>query len=220
MDSAPALSRAARSWLIHLADPANHAPRSKGHPPWVEIAGLVAQARKHGVLPYVLRNLAGLARAEPPDPTRQRELTIARASFAAGAGFTLLLSHHATHALAALHARGLRAIIVKGPVFARRIYPDQALRSFTDIDILIPPADRAEAGQLLAARDFQHEELAYRSGRDYAEDKWVLREQPHVMIELHSDLVHNPKLRHALNLDYEAVLWAGAGDPEDATRCS
>ena len=37
-----------------------------------------------------------------------------------------------------------------------------------------------------------------------------------VMVELHGDLVHNPRLRRALHLDRAAVLAAGGGDAEDA----
>lgn len=216
MDPVPPLSRSARSWLVALADPAALATRPAGDPPWSESSALFAHAGLQGVLPAALRNFAALVPSIPPDAGLAKALADARAQFAGAAGFALLLSHHGDRLLAALHGRGLRAFIVKGPIFARRIYPDAALRGFTDIDILVHPADRAEAGRTLAAQGFLREEIAYRAGADYAEDKWLLAGQPNVMIELHTNLVHNPRLRQALHLDYDAVLQSGGGDPEDA----
>ena len=205
------LSRAVGAWLIHLADPARLTPAPREKLLAAEIPDLLAAAAAHGVLPAVLRGLPGTGAA----------LEAGRLQLAYATGFNMLLSHHADRAMAALRAAGVHATIVKGRVFARRIYPDAALRGFTDIDILLRPADREAGGRALAALGFAAQELAYRTGRDYAEDKWVLAGQPEaapeVLVELHADLVHNPKLRRALRLDYQAVLEAGDGDAEDAT---
>ena len=59
-------------------------------------------------------------------------------------------------------ARGqLRVIPYKGPVLAQSAYGDLGLRSFSDLDLLIPPADFARAKQALG-------EMGYRPSQELA----------------------------------------------------
>ena len=204
-------------WLLHLADPGRRTPAPPGEPPWQAIAPLLSAAEAHGVLPAMLRGLGQAARRAG---RTEAEALLApwRARLPAAAGFGLLLSHHAGRALAAFAEAGIGATLVKGARFARRIYPDAALRGFTDADILVAPQDRAAAGRVLAALGFVEKRPAYRGERDYAEEKekWLLAAQRDVMIELHSNLVHNSTLRRALHLGRAELLDAGGGDAEDA----
>jgi hypothetical protein len=57
----------------------------------------------------------------------------------------------------------------------------------------------------------------HHGGEDYGEDKWLLEANPDVMVELHTNLVHNPRLRRAVHLDRATLLLAGDGDAEEAT---
>lgn len=210
-----ASAAAPEAWLLHLSDPQRLVPAPPGEPPWRRIGPLLSAAEAHGVLPAVLRGLGQAARRAG----RKEAVAVLapwRARLAAAAGFSLLLSHHAGRALAAFAEAGIGATLVKGACFARRIYPDPALRGFSDADILVAPQDRAAAGRVLAALGFTEERPAYRGLRDYAEEKWLLAAKRDVMIELHTDLVHNPTLRRALHLGRAELLDAGAGDAEDA----
>jgi hypothetical protein len=126
-------------------------------------------------------------------------------------------TRHAEKTLTALRAAGVAAAILKGPVFARRLYAQPTLRTFTDIDILMPFEARAAASEVLQRGTFRSQMRDYRDGKDYREDQWVLVEEPRISIEIHTDLVHNPKLRRAASVALADVINAGNGDAEDAT---
>jgi hypothetical protein len=209
------LGARAAAWLLHLADPQRLVPPPPGAMPWDEAGAILDAAAAHGVLPAVLRGLAQASRAA--GGAGAEALERARQRLAAQAGFALLLSRHAARVLAALAASGIGATLVKGESFARRIYPDPGLRGFTDLDILVAQQDRRAAGEVLARLDLVEATPDYRAGKDYAEGKWLLATDRSVMVELHGDLVHNPRLRRALHLDRAAVLAAGGGDAEDAS---
>jgi hypothetical protein len=209
------LGARASAWLLHLADPQRLVPAPPGAPPWDQAEAILDAALAHGVLPAVLRGLGQASRAARGEGGAA--LDHARERLAAQAGFGLLLSHHAARVLPALAEAGVGATLVKGASFARRIYPDPGLRGFTDLDILVAQQDRAAAGAVLARLGFVEEVPEYRAGEDYAEEKWLLATDRSVMVELHGDLVHNPRLRRALHLDRAAVRAAGGGDAEDAS---
>ena len=128
-----------------------------------------------------------------------------------------MLAHHAARASASFRERGLHAAVVKGATFARRLYADPSLRTFTDVDLLIRAQDRAEASEVMENLDFELFTFEDRAGKDYFEDKWILKSQKNVMVEVHIDLVHSPKLRRAMSLTYDDLLDAGDGDVEAAT---
>jgi hypothetical protein len=132
-------------------------------------------------------------------------------------GSQLLLVHHAEQILASVKGAGAEATIVKGPVFARRLYPTPALRMFTDVDVLIAPSDRDVVKGLMHGLGFVLAEEAYRGQEDYFEDKYVLAKNPHVLIEIHSNLVHNPRMRRSASVGLSDVTRAGNGDCEEAT---
>jgi len=46
-------------------------------------------------------------------------------------------------------------LVHKGPVLSRLVYGDPALREYSDLDLLLPPAELARARQLLANRGYQ-----------------------------------------------------------------
>jgi hypothetical protein len=174
-------------------------------------------AESHGVLPAVARALGALMHGGSEHSADDRDaiaasLERARAKVANHAGFGLLLSHHADKVVHRLQAAGIGGFLIKGAVFARRLYPDAALRTFTDVDILIPEAGRREAAKVMRDLGFELFELADRYGKDYHEQKWLLPKRPDVMVEIHSNLVHSPKLRGSMCIRLEDVLAAGGGD--------
>src|SRR5262249_47562815 len=105
-------------------------------------------------------------------------------------------------------AADLPVAIVKGPVFAGRIYPAPSFRPFTDIDLLVDPRAVAQLSELLDAEGFTIAE----HDRSHRERKWLHRENDALMIEVQTDLVHAPSLSHALSLTYDDIAGI-AGTP-------
>ena len=122
------------TWLLRCIDPAGlQASSSSGDAlSAVQMRRLLEKAASHRVLPTVLQNLpfpAGEAFAllrEQANLKRIEQLAL-----------SAMLNHHASRLLNA--TAGLPVAIVKGQVFAEAIYPNAALRPFTDIDLLAAP---------------------------------------------------------------------------------
>ena len=119
--------RAIGSWLVHCADPQG----SDREPPRRQLVPaaareLVAQADAHGVLPAVLRNFPPFA----ADPAYGAAKAEAQTRYRTARAFTLML--RGEQKALATAAAGLPMTVIKGPVFAARIYPAPELRTFTD----------------------------------------------------------------------------------------
>ena len=129
-------------------------------------------------------------------------------------GVSMLLAHHGAIVMGALRTANIDAAMVKGPVFARRLYDRESDRPFTDIDILVAPKHLHRANAVL-------DELGYREARPeghdpetYGEFKWLLPGNDSILIEVQANLAHAPKLRHGVSLEYGDILEAGDGDPQ------
>jgi hypothetical protein len=187
--------RAVGDWLVHCADPlgGQSPPVGRALSP-NEARELVVQAEMHGVLPAVLRNFppfqgdAAFADVKADALGRQRPLL----------AYSLMLRAQLEALLPAL--AGLPVIVVKGPVFARRLYPAPHLRTFTDIDLLIAPEAERQVGQVLEAHGFGLVSASDDAQRQ--EWKWVCRDNDALTIEVHTNLAHHPQLREAISLTY------------------
>lgn len=200
--------RTVGAWLLHCADPrgpSEHAPPRMLKPG--AALELVAQADAHGVLPAVLRNF----RPFLADPTLADVAAEAQARYRAARAFVLMLRRE--HEALVVAAAGLPVAVIKGPVFARMLYPTPELRTFTDIDVLVAPAAIPRMATLLTARGFA---LANEEGASTRREwKWVNRENPILMIEVHTNVVHAPSLRARLSLSYDDL----AEDAETPAGC-
>ena len=100
----------------------------------------------------------------------------------------------------ALHAAGIRTVLLKGPAFARLLYRDSRSRGYSDVDLLVDPAAVQRAEQILAAAEFRRfdPESAVRQ-TDAAVGRAVgahgaahatawLRERDHFLVDLHDSL--------------------------------
>jgi hypothetical protein len=103
--------------------------------------------------------------------------------------------------------------VIKGPVFARALYPEPELRTFTDIDVLVAPAAEPQLAALLMTCGYEIADEDVAPVRN--EWKWVKRDNPTLMIEVHTDLVHAPSLRASLSLTYDDL----ADDVETPAGC-
>lgn len=169
------------------------------------LSALCARARAHRVEAIMLRKL----RAHSDHPAVRAlsdEVLTATA-------FTMLLEHHAAPIAREIRARALSAAIVKGGVFANRLYAHSEDRPWTDVDILAAPAARDDVASVL--RDFGYRRAgAERSEARNREEKWDHPQTPELLIELHGDLVHYPSLRRGVRFGWAELTAAGRQDPQ------
>lgn len=127
--------------------------RATNYENWNEFLRL---AEHHGVLALAARSLTTHARGLPPQIEQALEsayTTNLRRSLWFAAELMRIMHHFAQ--------KQLRALPYKGPVLAQAAYGDLGLRSFSDLDLLISPADFAPAKQALA-------EIGYRPSKELA----------------------------------------------------
>lgn len=102
-------------------------------------------AEHHNVLPLLYRALRGFPGVVPS--TTLDEL---RDHYALNAQRNLRFTAELFRVLDCLEAHAIPAIPFKGPVLAETVYGDLALRSFSDLDVLVRPADVLRAKAALA----------------------------------------------------------------------
>ena len=107
---------------------------------------LLDAADYHGVTPLLYRGLEGaFPSALPPEVAKRL-----RDAYHDSAKRGLILSVTLLTLLDALQRGGIAALPLKGPVLAELLYPDPALRPFSDVDILIRRQDVPAALRVLA----------------------------------------------------------------------
>ncbi len=136
--------------------------------------------------------------------------------FAASAGRHLLMTRELATVLRQCAAEGLEVLVLKGPVLAETVYPHPALRPFSDLDLLVRPADRLRADAVLRALGHRRVADEHSWEFDVAYDGATLYETPAgVRIDLHWALLTEP--RFAWNPDgglwERAVPITVAGEP-------
>lgn len=220
-EAAASLNANTERWLVWLAD-----PQPLSMPPAAQISSrdlsaLLDTAELHGVLAMCLDGLrrpaASACGNADGESNRAQVIKTKSRRIVDLVSVQMLLAHHGEIVRKALASRGLPFAIVKGQTFAQLLYPTPISRRYTDIDVLIPVAARPEASNVLSGLGFELHDMAYRAGADYFEDKWTLSADQEVLVEIHCDLVHNPKLRRAFRLSYDDVADAGNGNPASAT---
>ena len=111
----------------------------------VDLSEFLRLAEFHGVLPLAARNLIEHCRGLSPDVERSL-----RSAYDANLARSLWFAAELARLLQHFEEKKLRAIPYKGPVLAQSVYGDVGLRSFSDLDLLISPADFERAKQTLA----------------------------------------------------------------------
>jgi Uncharacterised nucleotidyltransferase len=193
-------------WLMYCADPVG----SRSEPPSTSLSPvqadtLVEQADMHGVLPALLRNFLPLQN----DATFQSAKADAIARHRSSLTYSLMLRAHGDAVMQA--GAGLPMAMVKGPVFARTIYSSPSLRTFTDIDLLIAPEASSNIAEVLEGQGFALGEYDLNPARQ--EWKWVHRQNPAVMVEVHTNLVHHPELRAAMSIAFQDLAGISETPP-------
>jgi len=107
-------------------------------------------AEHHGVAALVARNLIDHASTLSSDVRRSLD-----SIYATNFRRSLWFAAELTRIMQAFARNQIRAIPYKGPVLAQSAYGDLALRSFSDLDLLISPSDFFRAKQSLAGLGYQ-----------------------------------------------------------------
>ncbi len=111
-------------------------------------------ADQHGVLPLAARNLIEYGHGVPGEVERSL-----RSAYESNLRASLWFSAELARILQHFERKQVRVLPYKGPVLAQSAYGDPGLRSFSDLDFLIAPADFQRAKQALA-------EIGYRPSAD------------------------------------------------------
>jgi hypothetical protein len=109
---------------------------------WSEVLRL---AEHHGVLPLAARNLIEHGRGLPLEIERSL-----RSAYDANLRRSLWFTAELARIMQHFEHKQLRAVPYKGPLLAQSAYRDVGLRSFSDLDFLISPADFDRVKQALA----------------------------------------------------------------------
>ena len=195
----PSLTSAEERLLLRYADPEAAVVEDLSAK---TLSALLDNAEFHGILPIMLRKLQERGDAQlPPDQGLRDRLEYLRQKATIATGQSMLLQYHGDRIMKGLAADNVPARIVKGPVFARKLYRNVADRPFTDIDILVEPANLARANRVIAACGF---ELGSNEAESYElqEFKWLEKENSSLLVELHGDLVHDTGMRRRLSLGF------------------
>jgi hypothetical protein len=144
--------------------PERRARIAAGNPAALDWSKLVRLAEHHGVLPLAAYNLVEPDSTENRSAENRRELPpeierSLRSAYEMNLRRSLWFTAELARIMQHFERRQLRAIPYKGPALAQSLYRDLALRSFSDLDFLISPADFEPAKQALA-------EIGYRPSAD------------------------------------------------------
>jgi hypothetical protein len=128
-------------------DPAGAAPAlAAAH--GVDWDAFLRLAERNRLLPLAHRALG--ERTDVPETVRSR----LRSAYAENAKHALLLAGELRRLMDALAAAGVRALAYKGPALAVRAYGHLALRTYSDLDLLVAPGDVPAAADVLRAHGY------------------------------------------------------------------
>ena len=136
--------------LLECASPACD-PRRLADLLWsADWARLLALAEEHGVEGHLATSFRLLEGALVPPEIRQKLAERKRVQ----TFFTLRLNAELFRLLEQFRAHGIGAVAIKGPVLAVQAYGDPAMRSYGDLDLLVPQQDIRRATELMSAAGF------------------------------------------------------------------
>ena len=196
-----------RQVFCDLADP-ERAPLSREEIGDTDILAMLRMARDHNVEPVVLRKLSGLDFDDVEGFDAYRR--VASRDFMFLTAITRELENQAGRIAGRLEAAGIPHAIVKGMAFAKDLYPSTADRPFSDIDILVPVSVLADCERTLEDLDYvRFTRDIFDKSEANQEQKWGYQGDTTLLVELHTNLVHVPRLRRRISYGHEAFSMAG-----------
>jgi hypothetical protein len=179
-----------RGWLVACLGALGKRQRPPAPPADLDWVAVLDAADVEDLGPALAHALGAAGWPGVPDDVRRR-LTVA---VAASAARHLLMTRELGVVLRHLAAAGIEVIVLKGPVLAETVYPHPALRPFSDLDVLVRPADRLRADGALRALGHQRVADEHSWEFDVAYDGATLYETPAgVRIDLHWALLTEPR---------------------------
>jgi hypothetical protein len=144
----------------------------KQNPDWDE---LHSQGLRHGVLPQIYQTLKDCPSSLVPTPV----LKNLQNWFATHTLRNLQMQNELQRQVSLLTGEGISVIPFKGPTLAEEAYGDIALRSFADLDLLVPPDQARDAARILLAQGYQ-------TDFDLSQERWTGLQR----VENHLPLYH------------------------------
>lgn len=215
-----------QSWLLSLCDPEGVHELPVERLAATDLEPLFRLAAEHGVRGAVMMNLKWLIDQHAADrvlllPAHGARLTSlieqAQHECRAEVAYGLLLRARAAELLDRFHRAGHSAAIVKGEDFADRLYGRADLRTFRDIDIMMPLAAIDQVHSIMTEMKFRSVVPPGKYSADYGERTWDSLSQPLVRIELHWNMITCPSQRRVSSLAHEAIEWESSPHGERAT---
>lgn len=141
-------------------------------------------------------------------PVTEEQRTEARGTHRAVLLRVLSLEQHLVSVHARLESAGIECRVLKGSAYAHLDYPEPALRSFIDLDLLFRPSDIAAAVSTLESAGFARTLAEPRPGFDERFDKGTtLRSPAGFEIDLHRTFVLGP---WGVRVNIDALWDSGA----------
>jgi hypothetical protein len=132
---------------------------------------LISAAQLHGVIPLLRECLSRLN----PTLIPKNVISRLRREFQGCAANSLLYARELTCLQGRLEENGMRAIAMKGPALAARLYGKLTLRQCRDLDLLVPRDEVTETLELLQS-------LGYDRHASYAGTSAALRTDKHILL--------------------------------------
>ena len=190
MSPARPLTAKDRAWLVAGLRALGQGRPSPSAPADLDWPAVIDAAEAEDVLPALAHTLAG-AGWTGVRPSARRRLAD---GLAAGRARHLLMTRELGLILRRCAADGIEVMVLKGPVLAERVYPDPALRPFSDLDLLVRPADRFRTDEVLRALGHRRVADEHSWDFDVAYDGATLYETPgSVRVDLHWALLTEPR---------------------------
>jgi hypothetical protein len=180
-------------------------PKPPAGPPRLDWDLVLASAEAEGLAPAlgVALKVRGPCGAPPVVQERLRRRLVE------SVGRQLALSRALTRLLTAFARERLPVIPLKGPALAESLYPDPALRPFSDLDLLIHRESLPAADGLLQALGYHRHADAHSWEFDVAYDRATLYEAPDgIQVDLHWSLLSDPRFAWAESAGLE--VWERA----------
>ncbi len=208
--------KSTHSMLLALADPLGSDALGQVAPlRGAQMRRLLDLADRHGVLPAVVSNMNRLAEHgrvlwNGDDQARALWQSVPEV-LVQRMGQCLALRRQAREVVQAFRQAAVPVIVLKGGDFADRLYPHRSLRSFTDVDLLVPQSALGATGQLMERLGYRRIVVAMKYDVGYGEEVWRRPQRPGGCVEVHTDLVNSPSLRRGLSVPFEDIQLTPTG---------
>ena len=157
-------------WLLWLCDP--RGPPSELPPcdlQEADLARLFRHADRHGVLPALVGNL----RRHSPHAGQIIEGNGAVTCDAELGGVSMFLRVAADGTPRCVRAKGVPAVLIKGPLAAKRLYCPVSLRTYIDIDVLVSRSAWEDARAVMPALGYRPKNISMKYDAGYGEEEWM-----------------------------------------------